>query len=119
MNTEMPEGISTQWAEMLEMRKRLPKIREEGKAALQRLLPVAHRNSGQSEKVAGFLLGLYNGPRFPYDMTNLRCLDQDIFEDCMAVLRMDSTPEKEVHQYFEGGGKIFEQLAKDWGLEAK
>ncbi len=90
--------------------------RKEGIAALARLLEVALRDTGQSGVVAKFLLGLYNGPRFPFDMTELRRLDHELFLDCISVLMMDSIPAKEVHEYFERGGKIWEQMADDWGL---
>lgn len=95
----------------------LPAIRLEGEAALRRLLPIAQRDTGQSSVVARFLLNLYNGERFPFDMTDLRRLDYELFDDCIAVLKMDSQPEKEVHRYFEDGGAKWEALAKDWGFK--
>lgn len=88
-----------------------------GEAALRRLLPIAQGNTGQCECVARILLGCYNGPRFPLDLTNLRGLDYAILIDVMAVLRMDANAFQEVHLYFEDGGEVFEQLAKDWGIE--
>lgn len=94
----------------------LPSIRLEGEAALRRLLPIAQGDTGQSGVVARFLLNLYNGNRFPFDMTDFRRLDYEVFDDCMAVLKMDSQPAKEVHNYFENGGKIWEQMATDWGF---
>lgn len=94
----------------------LPAIREAGEAALRRLLPIAQGNSGQCRYVAAFLLSCYNGMRFKFDLTDFRALDTKIFNDCIAVLRMDSQPAKEVHCYFENGGAIFEQLAKDWNI---
>ena len=87
-----------------------------GVAALQRLLDIAHGHSGQCKHVAGFLLGLYNGNRFKFDLTDFRCLDTAIFNDCLEVLKMDHSPVQEVHLYFKDGGKIWEQLAKDWGI---
>lgn len=94
----------------------LPEIRREGEAALRRLLPIAQRDTGQANVIARFLLNLYNGNRFPMDMTDLRRLDYEPFDDCMAVLRMDSQPQKEVHEYFENGGVLFERLAEDHGF---
>lgn len=68
--------------------------------------------------VARFLLGLYSGHRFPFDLTDLGCLDQAIFEDSMAVLRMDARlTAREVHTYSEDGHQKFEALAKRWGVE--
>lgn len=96
---------------------RLHAERAEGVPALHRLLNVARGHAGQSRVIARFLLGLYNGTRFKVDLTDFRLLDQELFDDCVAVLRMDSRPEREVHQYFEDGGKIWEQLAEDWNVK--
>ncbi len=93
--------------------KRLSCIRFEGEAALRRLLPIARRDTGQSRVITRFLLNLYNGRRFPFDLTDLRLLDYQIHEDCIAVLKMDFEPEMEVHMYFENGGAIWEALAQD------
>lgn len=90
--------------------------RSAGETALRRLFDVAHRESGQCRFIARFLLGLYNGERFPFDLTNLRCIDQSLLDDCMAVLAMDSQPKQEVHLYFENGGARFEALAEQWGV---
>lgn len=99
----------------------LPGIRKDGEAALRRLLPIAQGHAGQCRYVAAFLLGLYNGRRFPFDLTDLRGLDLAIFNDCMSVLRMDYAPEQEVHCYFNEGGRegdiLFEELAKRWGIK--
>jgi hypothetical protein len=93
-----------------------PAIELEGKAALERLFKVAQGDSGQCRHIAKFLLGLYNGGRFPFDLTDLRCIDTELFDDCVALLKMDAQPRQEVHRYFENGGKRFEQLAKDWNV---
>ena len=85
--------------------------REQGEQALRRLLPIALRDSGQSDRVARLLLGCYNGRRFPFDLCNLRSLDYQIMIDCLAVLRMDANAAQEVHRYFENGSAIFERMA--------
>ncbi len=103
-------------AKVREQRKKILEDRRLGEEALRRLLPIARRDTGQSRRVAAILLSLYNGHRFPLDMTNLRSLDYEIMEDCLAVIRMDSNAYQEVHNYFEDGGQIFEQLAEDWGF---
>jgi len=96
-------------------------IRKSGEAALRRLVPIAQGHSGQCRYVAAFLLGLYNGRRFPFDLTDLRGLDRAIFDDCMTVLRMDYMPALEVHTYFDNGNdeghKIWEGLAKAWDIK--
>ena len=89
-----------------------------GVAALLRLFETARGHSGQCRYIAHFLLGLYNGTRFPFDLTDLRAIDTALFDDCMAVLRMDALiTRQEVHRYIEDGNHAFEQLARDWGVQ--
>ena len=77
-------------------------IETRGVAALRRLYLVACRDSGQCRYIARFLLGLYNGMRFPFDLTDLRAIDAELFDDCMAVLNMDARlTRQEVHTYFD------------------
>lgn len=84
-----------------------------GLPALQRLAKIAQRDTGQAATVRLFLLGLYNGYRFPFNLTTLRGLDCELFNDCMDVLRLDARATvKEVHQYFANGGEVFEQFAR-------
>jgi len=102
-------------AERAAWRAALPEIRAEGEAALRRLLPIAQSDTGQSGVIARFLLGLFNGDRFAFDLTEFRRLDRALFDDCLTVLRMDYAPLQEVHCYFPNGGQVFEKLATDWG----
>ncbi len=88
-------------------------------AALQRLWKIANGHSGQCRIVARFLLGLYNGTRFPFDLTDFRSLDNAIFLDCQKVMVMDSRPWKEVHVLLKEDGATdvdFERLASDWRI---
>lgn len=89
---------------------------EEGEPALRRLFEIAHGSHGQCRHVAAFLLGLYNGMRFPFDLTDLRAVDDEIVEDCMRVLRMDVVARQEVHTFFPNGGQQFEALAQLWRI---
>jgi hypothetical protein len=82
----------------------------EGVPALVRLVHVAQGGSGQCHHVRRFLLGLYNGPVWPFDLTRLRALDVELQDDALAVLRMDMEPRCEVHQRIEGGDLIFEEF---------
>ncbi|MCP1605749.1 hypothetical protein SAMN05216577_11091 [Pseudomonas citronellolis] len=94
-----------------------PAIRAAGIEALQRLLPVAQRGTGQSRIVGRFLLSLYNGQAFPFSLTDLRGLDTQLWEDCLALLRLDRRPEIEVHQYVENGEAIWSDLKRAWAQE--
>lgn len=93
-------------------------IETRGATALLRLFKVARGDSGQCRHIASFLLGLYNGTRFPFDLTDLRAIDNDLFEDCITVLRMDArVTRQELHHYLDNGQQAFEQLAADWNVE--
>lgn len=85
--------------------------------ALHRLVEIAHSHRGQSCIVARFLMSLYNGSRFPFDLSEFRCLDAPVFEDCLTVLRMDYKPRREVHHYFKNGGDVWEKMAKNWNFK--
>lgn len=91
-----------------------PRIRAAGIEALHRLLPVAQRCTGQSRIVGRFLLSLYNGSAFPFSLTDLRGLDSSLWDDCLAVLRLDRRPEQEVHEYIENGDQIWSYLKRAW-----
>lgn len=97
------------------LKQRQTEAHAEGIPALHRLMVIARRDTGQSGRVAAFLLGLYNGNRFKFNLNDLRGLDMEIFDDCIKVLRMDAHPQKEVCDYFDDA-HLFERLAVDWGM---
>jgi hypothetical protein len=56
-------------------------------------------DTGGGSRCAKLLLGLYNGNRFPFDLTDLRALDNQRLDAAMVVLRMDAQRTyTEVHQ---------------------
>jgi hypothetical protein len=93
-------------------------LEEAGFEALQRLYALAIDYGDDHGGVAArFLLGLYNGARFPFDLTDLRLLTDEQFDDCMAVLRVDARfTRREVHTYFDRGGRKFEDLVSAWNV---
>lgn len=91
-------------------------IEDCGMQALRRLWLHANGGTGQCKWTAAFLLGLYNGYRFPFNLTNFRALDGELFRDCLAVLILDSTPRREIHELLGVGNEPFEALARFWGV---
>lgn len=93
--------------------------------ALVRLWKLAQHDHGGSRVAVKLLLGLYNGNRFPFDLTELRCLDQDYLEDALTVIRLDSRPQMEVHEWLNklyarrDIGHRMEILACDWNLKGR
>lgn len=91
-------------------------------AALVRLWNHACSDTGQAGVCARALLGLYNGPRFKFDLTELRRLDADLLRDVFCVLAMDANPQREVHELLNVAherrdfGARFEHLAYEWNV---
>ena len=92
-----------------------------GVAALHRLLErvQAHWHTGQSRRMVAFLAGLYNGGDYPFDLTELRALDRDIAQDCLALLALDSRGAREVHRYIENGEAVWPAMIEDYGLKPR
>lgn len=90
--------------------------KDAGLDSLAHLVELASGDTGQCGIVARFLAGLYNGPDFPFDLTELRGLDADLFEHCMAVLRLGYHPEVEIHNYIPNGSAVFKRMLLDWNL---
>lgn len=85
---------------------------EEAAVAALRRLYVEAAESGQ---VARFLLSLYNGRRYPFNLNELRSLDDTLYEDCIRVLHMDARrPRQEVHTYFANGSAKWRRMADNW-----
>lgn len=55
-----------------------------------------HLGTGGGNTAAMLLLGIYNGSRFPFDLTNLRRLDQGNLTAALTVLHSDAA-----HTYCE------------------
>ena len=68
----------------------------EGVAALGRLIPIALRGTGQSRRVADFLLAWHHAKENGgWDPTDLWSIDSAIAEDIVAVVKLL----REVHSY--------------------
>lgn len=92
---------------------------EEGFEALQRLYQEALSDAeGCGAICAKLLVGLYNGPRYRFNLTSLRQLPASLLADALSVIEMDAAlTRKEVHQYFEDGGKKFRDLIHNYSIE--
>jgi len=74
-----------------------------GIQALQRLIDVAQKDSGQPDILRLFLLSLYNGTAFPLAPYRLRNLDMNLREDVLEVMRLDLIDfPAEIHRIIPG-----------------
>lgn len=64
--------------------------------ALVYLWRMGQRDSSSEKAAAKLLLGLYNGNRFPFDLTALRVFDDGNLRRALLVLEMDARPRCEV-----------------------
>lgn len=107
----------------------LDKYTNRQKAALMQLYELVKRNQGTSggNTAAKLLLGLYNGTRFPFDLTDLRLLDAGNLWAAMTVIQMDAArTHAEVHVvldaiYHDGNstGNEFENWAFNLRLKGR
>lgn len=113
MSTEQTQASEKLMQQIAEFEIEREQTLSNGIPALERLANIAQGDTGQCDTVRRFLLCLYNGHRFPFDLNRLRGLDKNIFDDCMAVMRLDARATvKEVHRYFKNGSQLFEGWAK-------
>ncbi len=96
--------------------------------ALVTLWNITQKHPGTSgARVSGrVLLGLYNGGRFPFDLSDLRVLDANILEAAWSVIKSDATRcEKEVQEWLNeltqriDFGDRFEHLAYQLRLKGR
>lgn len=105
----------------------LSQFSEEELAALEGLYATAKRlwDTGGGGACARVLLGCYNGTRFPFDLTDLRRLDNSNLDMVLTVLRMDARCRSEVHvtlRYLLSDPMVqaqFERWAFDLGLKGR
>lgn len=90
-----------------------------GRPALDRLIEVARGDTGQSVVCRRFLLGLYNGHAWPFDLNDLRGLDADLIDAALAVTRADALLAwpSEIH-VVAGAQELFEQWRRE-AIEAR
>jgi hypothetical protein len=89
---------------------------ESDRQALERLLKIAQGNTGQSRRVADFLLAWWNPSACGgYDLTKAWGLDDEIVDDVITVFRLASR----VNQYPDtlGYGPQFEAIVREWRPE--
>ncbi|MDD2794660.1 hypothetical protein [Acidocella sp.] len=87
---------------------------EEEDAALRRLLAIARCDTGQSRRVADFLLAWWNaGDCGGFDLTNLWGVDTAISDDMATVFKLIAR----VHEYPEQYKEDFVRVVETWRPE--
>lgn len=117
---ELPEQIQpiTRLVEVVDQKIRFKHTAfKPGVAALQRLVPIAQGSNNQSSIVALFLLSCHDTFRYSLPLSEFRLLDLKIYLDCMAVMNLNWSPEKPLHDYLKNGSAVFDELAIRFNLK--
>lgn len=89
-----------------------------GGHAFQRLLHLAEtRDSGQVRRIALFIAATYNGEAFPFDLFELRAVDEAIGDDmllCIDALRWGRV---DLHSLVPDGDRRVRAVIDHWGLK--
>lgn len=89
------------------------RLTDQEQAAMQRLLDVAGRDTGQSKKVADFLLAWWNAEENGgWDIVDLWSVDRAIANDMFVVLHM--VARTQAYPDSLGYGNEFDTLVKAW-----
>ena len=86
---------------------------DKSRAALERLIEIAQRDTGQSRIVANFLLAWWNAQECGgFDLTDVWSVDTEIALDMLRVFALVA----ERHQYPDnmGYGRQFEDIVRAW-----
>lgn len=87
------------------------------RAALERLIEHAQRDSGQSRRAADFLLAWWNaGQCGGFDLTNLWGLDEDIAVDMVTVFAYLTKASKQYPDQL-GYNAQFQAIVREWRPE--
>ena len=89
-----------------------------GGHAFQRLLQLAEtRDSSQVHRIALFIAATYNGEAFPFDLYELRAVEEGISDDmllCIDALRWGQT---DLHSLIPDGDRRVRAVIEKWGLK--
>jgi hypothetical protein len=78
-----------------------------------------HRGTGQTIRIARFLGAIYNGYEYSFDLIDLRALDDELANACLAYLNYDRLGIDEVHVHLKGGGEQLNRWLTESGLRPK
>jgi hypothetical protein len=118
-------GMAERWQPPSRIQMQIPTSEDEtsevlrtlGKKSLQHLIAVAQGFSGQCRHIARFLVGCYDGCRYPFDPTRFRCIDHDLFLECIAVIRLLYETRHGIDKNILEGVSVFNRLIQDWSIE--
>lgn len=89
-----------------------------GGHAFQRLLQLAEtRDSGQVRRVGLFIAATYNGEAFPFDLFELRAVDEAISDDMLLCLDALRWGQSDLHSLVPDGDRRVRAVIEQWALK--
>jgi hypothetical protein len=111
-------GIEELGDDMERMRRRKSEATAKGGQAYLRLLQLAEtRDSGQIRRIALFLASTYNGEAFPFDLFELRTVDEAISDDMLTCLDALRWGQADLHTLVPDGDRRMKAVIELWGLK--
>ncbi len=112
-----PEGFGDILARM-QLRKQAATA--QGGQAFARLLDLAEsHHSGQARRIAQFIASTYDGAAFPFDLFELRIVDEAIGEDMLARLDALRWGQSDLYQLVPNGEPRVRPVIDLWGLRPR
>ncbi|AZS77368.1 MAG: ParB/RepB/Spo0J family partition protein [Achromobacter sp.] len=92
-----------------------PTLRRAGMDALNRLIEIARRDTGQSKRVADFLLAWWNATSCRgFDLTDLWNVDKEIYDDMLGVINLIRHTRSYPDSLSTPVHEAFKELVKLW-----
>jgi len=89
-----------------------------GGHAFQRLLHLTEtRDSGQVRRIALFIAATYNGEAFPFDLFELRAVDEAISDDMLLCIDALRWGRADLHSLVPDGDRRVRAVIDKWGLK--
>jgi hypothetical protein len=89
-----------------------------GGHAFGRLLQLAEtRDSGQIRRIALFVASTYNGEAFPFDLFELRAVDEAIGDDMLLCIDALRWGQCDLYRLVPDGDKRVKKVIETWGLK--
>lgn len=116
--SQRPEGHGDLAQKLREIEAAKLEAADRAVAGLETLAKVirSHPTTGQAGRLVRFLAGIYNGPRFPFDLTDLRGLDLELVRACLDILALDHFCMREIHKWGPVSAEELNQWFMDEGL---
>jgi len=133
VEVEVPEALMGEFDLMVQEvlagpRTRLTLLEQEFKAIETRGLAglgvihrsiTSHPGTGQTRRLVRFLVGLYDGVSFPFDLSELRGLDTALANACLDILNYDRLALCNVDQHLPAGERVLEAWIHQYGWVAQ